>query len=411
MINQIKIKNFPFKLLMVLLFITPIYTDSTHFFGFQSLRMYQQQFFQIGVTALFAISFLENLWLSLFLLWSLFSYAYYGYPDMAAGYVMNIFWGCLLYQLIYKLINRENAEVVFKIILGLVVFNLVVMVLQYAHYDPLYTNYTDKTTNIDLVGAFGIKAHCGMFLALALPLVAYFSAVVAPILFIPIAFSESSVAVAGAILAFSTFLWFTNAMNKKLLALLIAIMLIGGIAYVKHDTKANMFTDRFKLWQVVTRDGTQHSLIGWGLDSFCHVGIVKPFMYFKDYDNNNTIKMTYQPITNQWTPPAGYKLPKNLDGTYRLSPWEHPHNEFVSIFYEFGIVGIIIFVLLCIDILKRFDGSRLATSILCSFIALGVFCTGQYPFHIVRISYIYIALLAIYYKATTKQGVLNGYND
>jgi O-antigen ligase len=91
---------------------------------------------------------------------------------------------------------------------------------------------------------------------------------------------------------------------------------------------------------------------------------------------------------------------KDKDGRSMLDPWEHPHNEYLSIVYEFGFVGLTIFIMLVRDAFKRVNGNLDSSVIFASLLALLIFCTGQYPFHVVRISYICIVLLAVFYKLT-----------
>ena len=93
-------------------------------------------------------------------------------------------------------------------------------------------------------------------------------------------------------------------------------------------TKDHMPIDRFKHWQHVLRDGSTHPIVGWGLDSYRNVTEEKKSIYYSSYTDYGEIRY--------------------------MEVWDNPHNLLVSLFFEFGIGGIVLLLLYYIDINKKF---------------------------------------------------------
>lgn len=392
-IKDIKLNNIGLKLLMAFIAICPIFYDT---YSSRGLRIGQEQFYQLGATMLFAVVMVENIYLSLFLIWSIAIYCYYVFPPIGGNYVMNIFWGCIFYQIAYRIVNQDNVSIFFKTILWVCGLNILWIFLQYIHFDLIYFD-TDKFYNTDHVGMLGLKAFMGLFFALAIPFVARFSIWATPILFIPVYLSDCSSAMIGGICGLLFSVWFQS---KKAFIALLVLLSIGGSFYVAHDSKMNMFTDRFSVWKVSLRDAFKHPVMGWGLDSFRNVGTMKPFLYFKNYRNNESRAVSVEAMKIHYEtgkfPPIGDFL-KEGDN---IVPWDNPHNEYVQLFYEFGAFGVILFILLGLDIKKRFSDENNLIALVGFFIVILVASIGQFPMHMARIGYLVPIVLGIYYKLT-----------
>jgi len=161
-LKDIKLQDFPLKAFLVFVFFCPIFFDPLKTQGY--LRLNQEQFFQVGATLLFAICFLENIYLSLFLIWSVVLYAYYGFPGIGGNYVMNIFWASVVYQVTYKLINSNNVDKLYKTIIYLCILNIAWMALQLFNFDLIFMDRGEYA--VSPCGLFGLKCFMGMFLAL-----------------------------------------------------------------------------------------------------------------------------------------------------------------------------------------------------------------------------------------------------
>lgn len=397
-LKSINIKDFGWRALMTFMMACPLYYNNLQVHGFKTMRMGHEQAFELGVTVLFGITFVENIWLAMFLIWSCFIYAYYNFPAIGGNYVMHLLFACILYQITYQLVNRKRIETVFKVILAICLINLIFTVMQVFGYDPIFMNLKDGVMNFDPVGVMGIKAVSGVLSAISLPVALYFS----PWLAIPIIpaliISDCSSAVAATVVSV---LFLAYQQSRKLFTYMLIPVAFMGCLYFAHDSKMNMMSDRVNVWKATVKDGFQRPFVGWGLDSFRNIGAVKPFMYFKNNADNSAIRMAYDSKTNSWIPETpGYK--KDLDGKLNVDPWDNPHNEYVGIFYEFGLVGFLIFFALLSDIRKRLYREPVVTTIFAVFLVYLVSSIGQFPFHLARTAHLSVILLACYYKLTEK---------
>lgn len=402
---KINAKNIPMKCLLAFMFICPVYYNNGKYMGFFQNRIEKEEIFQLGATILFSVIILENVYLSAFLIWSAFLYAYFNFPSIGGNYVINIFWGCLIYQMVYMVVNKENYEKVFDAILWFCAANLILIFLQLNNFDTFYTQKLNNgISNAQPVGFMGIKAHMGILFALALPLMARKNTWVALVFFVPIYISECSVAMVGGIAAFLFHLYENEfyMTRKKFLAFLLVFSVAGGL-YVWHDSKARMMTNRLNVWKLALKDALVHPLTGWGLDSFRNVGEFKPFLYFSNNVTNEATKFAYDKENNKWIPTKGFQVPYRFEGEKQIpnvSPWDNPHNEYVGLFYEFGLFGLLLLIAFFKNIRRRYFSTGACSAACGFFIALLIVSTGQFPFHVARLAYLIVIMLAIYYKIT-----------
>lgn len=398
-LKTISIKDFGWRCLMTFMMIVPLYYNSMQFHGYMTMRMGQEQAYELGITVLFAIIFVENLWLALFLVWSSFIYAYYNFPGIGGGYVMHIFQACMLYQLTYHLVNRKRVETIFKLILVLCAINLIFTVLQIVGYDPIYLNYSTGVMNFDPVGVMGLKAISGVFSAICIPIALYFSPWLVIAIVPALILSDCSSAVAATVVSI---LFLAYQQSRKLFTYLLIPVAMAGCLYFAHDSKMNMMSDRVNLWKESAKDAFTRPIVGMGLDSFRNIGALKPFLYFKNNVDNTALRMKYHQDENRWFPMSQTPPKLSKDGVLYVDPWDNPHNEFVGLFYEFGLVGFLIMMALCADVVKRLYRDPVVATIFAVFLVYLVSSIGQFPFHLARTAHFSVILLACYYKLTDK---------
>jgi O-antigen ligase len=169
-----------------------------------------------------------------------------------------------------------------------------------------------------------------------------------------------------------------------------------------------MFEGRYKMWKVVLRDAFKHPIMGWGLDSFRNAGTFKPFIYMQNAMTRETKAVSLSAIQVYNETGVMPPMPGFIKQGDALDIWDNPHNEYIMLFYEFGLVGVILFGLFCSDIVKRFYVTDELIAIIGVFIVFLIISTGQFPFHVVRLGYIFPVLVGAYYKINEeiKQGEL-----
>lgn len=395
-----RIDNITQRLLLAFLVICPVYFHSGIFMGFKTLRVGQEQFFQIAATVLYAVFLVPNVFLASFLIWACFLFAYWGFPNVAGAYVLNILFATIVFHVFYLCAKESFADRCFNALKWLVFVNIVFMALQACNFDPVYFSITQHIQNKDLVGIMGLKAFNGMFLALMVPVIAYSNLFLGLLLLFPIALCESSAALIAACLClFLTVFYEIVQTNKKVFFGLIGAIVVFCGFYVAHDYKSGMFYDRMSLWRVVIQDSVKRPVTGYGLDSFRHVGGAKDFMYLKEVDSGKSYAFKYHPETNSFIPP------KEASKTSVFDPWDHPHNELVSLFFEFGVIGLILIYLFGRDIWRRYQTVPVEDEpyyrvFVLFFLALLVNSMAHFPFHVARVGYLIPVMLGLFYGMT-----------
>ncbi len=395
-LNKINLKDFSWRCLLAFIFLVPLYFNNMKFFGNMTMRVSHEQMFQLGVTALFVIVFLENLWLATFILWSMFIYIYYNFPSIGGEYIMNLFMAAVLYQVTYKLVTRERVKQIFMAVIAITVLSLIMTLSQHLFaYDPLFAQ--DGLMNHDPVGLMGQKAMNGMLSAICLPIALFFSPWLAVVTLPALILSQCSSAVAATAVSILFLAWQRS--RQIFFYLLVPIMVMGSI-YVIHDSKMNMMTNRTAMWKLAVQDALTRPFVGMGLDSFRNVGQLKPYLYFNDSTNNQALRMTYIGGDKPWVKPAGYNMKYKENGEALINPWDNPHNEFVSILYEFGVIGFLIFCALLWDMCHRLYRDPIVITLFAVFLVYLVSSVGQFPFHLARLAHLSIIFLACYNKLT-----------
>jgi hypothetical protein len=171
------------------------------------------------------------------------------------------------------------------------------------------------TDNTLPVGFMGNTAVCGSFLALCVPLLASRNskwAIAGAIgLFIPIYITVVTLAWWTAGIGLGCVLW--HKIPKKIWFALMAGVVLLCVFYVFKVEKPGYDT-RLPIRKNVLSDGIRHPITGWGPDSFRNTTSYKNFRY------------RYGPGII----PAGGEL----------NWWDNPHNLIISLFFEFGLVGL-----------------------------------------------------------------------
>jgi len=394
-----KPKNLSVWFLGALMFLIPIqyYVDPA--IGSMAGRVSQQQVLQVVSLVLFSIFILNNIWLSIFTLWSIFLYAYFGFPQPVGVAVLTIVSGCLIYEAVYRIVDKDNIDTVFNFFIWFGALNLIYMVMQGFGGELLFREISVQTGyQSQMLGFMLLKAIMGMFFAMVIPFVAFNYPIVALGLFVPLYISECSSAMVAGIVAYLWQIWFVS---RKWFFILLTIMAIGGTAYAINDSHAGMFTDRVNMWKTVLRDAVRKPIFGWGPDSFRCVTPDKQFMYWKNVRTLETDKIDVRD-TFEFQHTGKYSLAKYghfMKEGDTTDPWDNPHNEYVQLFLEFGIVGVIILGFLISDMKRRFTQyNPYLVPLSGFFIALAIMSIGQFPLHLARVGFFVPIFLACYYK-------------
>ena len=379
-----------------------------------SLRDVQEifyQFFSIIVIALF----IGNVWIAAFLILNVITFLHAG-ADVGQTQVLNVFLAALLFMVSKAYFKKNNLTQLFYVLIGVLLLNLGWMILQKLSLDPLFSGQTNGGGLIpgsfnDPVGFFGIKMANGIFLSILIPVVAFFSVPVSLALFFPILLCQSVSAVMAGV---SGILFFAYFKSKKTFLILLPIVLLGFLAVVFLDFKVDpkTFSSRFPVWHSAVRYALKNPL-GYGPDSYRNFNKLKDFVFVGDSKYNHAIakvdpehsnanqkflKVQYYNMNQIAMPPFGMDMKSP-----QVDFWDNPHNEFIQILFEYGLVGIIILGGFLREIYLRFRMSEKSTEVVVLASIILVFLVAsitQFPFHLTRLAYLMPIILGSFYGRT-----------
>lgn len=317
------------------LFITSLIFLALSMMYGMGFREAQQMFFVCGIIALVSL-FMKNIWITAFILWSVFSYISHGF-QLGTIYLTNIFFGSVLYMFSLTCFKREDIDKYLNVFMWFVAGNMLYTVLQVCRWDFLFqmiimtkqNGFEGLTESNDPVGFMAFSSAMGMLMALATPIIMTRSWKLAIplgiLMIVPIYLSSASIAVIAWIFSVIFCLCykrFPYKIKKFKTAIIIGIslaFLLGGILYAtKKDDALASFGARANQWKLVLRDAVIHPVAGWGMDSFRNITPEKKWHYAQ-----NLTKLTNNP-------------------NYGVEIWDNPHNAFVSFAFEWGFTGVVI---------------------------------------------------------------------
>jgi O-antigen ligase len=360
------------------------------------LRLAQEGFLQMSsIILLFCLLFNKqkiktasriDLWLGIFGIWSVMLFLLSG-CKMGYSVLTNVLSGLILYFVTLNSLEKKDISFIFKAILFVCGLNAVLLSSQMLGYDPIYTIRNTKE-GIDNIGFFGLKAAMGMYYAMSISIIAYFSPVIAFFALLPIGVSVSTGAVLGGAVSYLYYLW--NRARNGFIVVFIAILVGGALYVVKVDAPMGMFATRPPMWGKVVKDIFKNAITGYGLDSF-RSGKIR---YMRDADDD----VTYRAVDDGSG--KGYLITDIFEKkSVKFDWWDNPHNEYLQLAYEFGLVGVVIFLFILYHMFKTFKKAVKTKEILaiCGFfIALFLCSLVQFPAHLARTAYLIPIMLALF---------------
>ena len=400
MINKIKEKAF-----VLFMAIAPIFylTNSG------DLRDAQAKFYQLGAIALISC-FIENIWLTMFMLLNLFLLLSTG-VETGINQVLNVFIGCLLFTVSKNYFKNKSFMDFSKVILWICFFNISWMMLQVLNIDPLYVGQMANGTPLigqvfnDPLGLFGIKMANGIFLSIASMVMAVLNQYIGMLIIIPILMSHASTAVLAWIVSMLFFTWH---IKRRLFIILSIIGVLGIGTYIVLDQKddPNTFKSRFGMWHMVTRYSIINP-IGFGPDSFRNLNEKKKFMFVSDNHYNPAIMVFNQANSEAdvqyYDPKRGITNEPWKGNQNEINVWDNAHNEYLQLFFEYGIIGVLLLIGLFRDMIIRFNRCDktneliMLTSILLVYFVSSI---SHFPLHLARLGCLFPIFLGVWYART-----------
>jgi len=292
-------------------------------------REAQQVIFMLAMVSLVSL-IVQNVWVTLFILWTVFLYSFFKF-DCGGTYLSNVFLGSILYYITKLGFKREHINLFLSGFLWFVFFNIAYMAIQACGYDFIYMqrivhlNGLIKYVNpTNINGFMGHQSILGCLMALAVPILATRRTRTAWVgsvgLFVPLYLCHTSLCLLMGLIGL-LFVLFYRIPRRIWVVGVVVLSLCGGVYMNKVD---GFGMERTKLWKVAMKDAMIHPITGWGLDSFANVTKQKDFRYTNTMNN---------------FPNRHFK-----GGVTNIQYWDNPHNLYVSLFYEFGVIGLLLFI-------------------------------------------------------------------
>lgn len=389
------------------LFTVPIFCVA----GNLDTRVVQERYFQAACMILGSLYF-GNIWIMLFLWLGIILFIVNG-STVGASNILSIFLTGIIFACSRNFFSNKSF-VKYSNALYLVLFlSLILTIFQLFGISPINTTMSsDGVLHPEMTftlpcGLFFLPAFHGIFITLICSILVMSSSWLFFLLLIPVFICQSS-AVAMA-LGFLVIFYAYHKLRRFFWLFVIA-GIIGAGTYLYMDNKHDKltFNSRFENWHCFLSKALANPL-GYGPDSFRNYNTTKNFQFTSDEDYNPIIRTKLnnkEDILVYHSADLG-KTSQRYKGRIpkHITDWDNPHNEYIQLFFEYGIFGIILLICLLREIYYRFILSDKSKEVLALFACLCCFfivSITQFPFHLARLSGIFGVILGAYYANTDK---------
>lgn len=381
-------------------------------------RAFQEKIMLISVMS-YASLYFGNFWVSLFFLLNMALFISNG-MDVGSGQTINIFICSLLFAISRVFFTTNKTDVITNVFKCILLANLVWMIFQVCSVDPLFIGKASygpvlwgQSFNLP-IGLFHLQAALGMFLVLSVPFFITSGWTIPLLLTLPIVLTSCAAAILAhaVMLLYGAFYVRMVIFKKRILyALVTGLVVLGAGVGIFSDYTRDKLTggSRFENWHLYIRSSLQKPLFGYGPDSFRNLTPKKKFNFYSDED--------YNPLVIDFSDPnnvlARYHSANEGERVKRFAGrepkhhaiWQEAHNEYIQIFFEYGIFGLFLIGGFLCDVFKRFRLSIDNIEVRCLFGAILcylIFSITQFPLHLSRLALFLPVILGAFFAKTDK---------
>lgn len=402
------IRKYEFKIDWTLLFLIAL---PTFYVAGWDLRESQAWFFQI--MAFILIGFMHvNRYLGMFMLWGVFQYIFFKDRPVDMDVLFNLFTALVVYQMIVLFSKIHEFKKYYIAFIALLAVNVFWCWRQHLQADPIFSMREQEYQTLfsSYSGFFGLPALLGNFAAVVVPMCFAVASWAVPLALIALLFSKSTFSIMAGVLAVLFFFWFYK---RLLFWILLAVLGTGVLVYaVKFDYPTGQFERRLKVWRAVEQLAFKRQFHGNGIGNFrklnviefipTHNMVIASNEKFREYlANEAKINGKEELIPVIMQEPDFLKLRETVrHHGFDFEKWNETHNEFLQLFFESGLVGLLIILAYIFDLYKRFwiyGRDNLNCLVLASsVVAILAVAFGHFPFHVARLAGPYIVVLALF---------------
>lgn len=350
-------------------------TFEIHEFGYQV----QELFCRYGIMfVVLASMFLKPLryWscksLPIFGLYMIFITVFIGFDLEARRVLLNVFLMVLFYKTVVEHITVKKIKTYLIWFFWIAVANLILCFYQQFNIDPIFGHIQKDVLSLSMsarwewvVGFMKLRANLGVLAAILGPALFLVHPVLVVILIPLLVYGNSSAAVGAFVVTILFLLWYR--LKKWIFALMCLGMLAGGSFYiVKYDMPGGQFAARLPIWhQTYSKTLKISPYLGFGAGSY----------------------MKWAPQQKQETVPD-----KKI--------WIWAHNEYIQLFYEAGVAGLVIILIFlgyrCKDFSKHSKDRELQV-LFSGILAVMMVSFFHFPFHVGKFAALCTFVFALFH--------------
>jgi len=310
--------------------------------------------------------------------------------------------------------------------LGILIFTIVSIVVQKAGEDVYFFQQFAK---YHPSGAWTLPNYMGIYAAVTAPFVAYLHPALFFVAIIPALYARS-VSVVAVFMGVTILYFFKKSWLKRawILALIYFVFAIGVFASFQSDMKkGGQPYRRPMVWKMVLSKAFRYPVWGQGPGSYKETF----FLEFRGMNQDYWLNVKWDPKNEEAFKNKILEIAKdNGTDTTRLEAihfkdprgpfwnmkgildelrgkrenplhgwtWDHPHNEYILLFYEFGLIGLLIFCGYALSLLlaaRSLWHHKEIRSLTCSFLGMLALAFLHFPFSIPRLSIPCIVIAAL----------------
>jgi O-antigen ligase len=306
----------------------------------------------------------------------------------------------MLFHITTLVFKKKHIEYYLNMVLWFTVLNIAYMIVQTCGMDRMFVGWkihpgaVEYIVSNDPSGFMMFKGGMGMLAVIAqailLPRPGKWAKVAGLLMVVPIWISRASIClIASAVLIGFNFWqlnYYVNVFRYRIhrgyvLAVASVLMTLGVLFFAgKVDNMTSSFKTRVDQWSILVKDCSMHPITGWGLDSFRVETGWKPFRYCANY------KQEGKDIT--------------------MDVWDNPHNLYLSLVFEWGIIGLLIVIGYFRQLVlwfQRSDRSRDVLALGGVLLGVAIISLAHFPMFLSRLAVIVIPIAALFEVATRKQ--------
>lgn len=422
---KLKVAGLEIDLVYVFAGVMPIFFYAGKTFS-PDINYQQVVFFQI-IALLFLAVRQFNKWIGAFIVYECFQ-ALFLPTDAFLRESLFLGMGAMIYHLIAE--SRWKGKYLPHILTAVLFLNAIFCALQFFRVDVYFM---DK--NLQSSGLFLLPAFLGMYAAIAGPYLLGWSRAAWVLALICTLFSRSSFCVLGLFAGTAFYLFHQDRKNFKRLFI---AGILGCLLFVfVKDMPTGEFGRRLYVWKMVISKAMRTPVWGWGPGQYEKTLFVemssgmtgeKRAAYFNVVikpENEEPLKQMILKIAHDnrvdttRLEAEHFKWPGGVFKNFRAIAdelngrglnsygWQHSHNEFLQVFYNNGLIGVLIMLGYVLSLWRRFESwkinhdysgtysGRFTTALMGSFIAFLAVAMVQFPLYLPSVVPLVIVLLAV----------------